>query len=186
MIIGICGYKGAGKSTVCEVAVNVARTPYSFKRMGFADPMYDMFRAMGVPDDFLYAKERWDEPLPLLAGKTLRYAMTTLGTEWGRDMLGENVWTNIAIERARKMERKRGTPIIDNVRFPSEADALLAAGGVIIAFNRTGLTPDTRHISEQYIEEIQATRCGYRFTNPGDNLQATSAQFLELLTEVVR
>ena len=39
---------------------------------------------------------RWKEhPCSLLLNKTPRYAMQTLGTEWGRELIGENIWTHI-------------------------------------------------------------------------------------------
>lgn len=182
MIIGICGYKGAGKSTVCEVAINLTRSHHNFIRIGFSDPITKMFRAFGVPDDVIHDKSRWDEPLDILCGKTLRFAYTSLGTEWGRKMIGEQLWTNRAILRCVEFMHRSQTPIIDNVRFPSEAQALLDRGGKIIGFHNFRVVPDLSHESEQYISEIQAAT-PYRFNND-NSLGQSAAEFLSLLNRL--
>lgn len=181
MIIGICGYKGSGKSTVCEAATNLD-DGWCFERMGFADPMYDMMKAV-IPHEILYDKSLWNHPLEVLCGKTLRHAMVTLGTEWGRDHIGEDFWTNIALTKAKRID-KNATPVIDNVRFPSEAEALTNAGGFIIAFHRDGHDTDLSHSSEQYIAEIQSKYANASFTNSGHDLAKDASNFLKLLQDV--
>jgi hypothetical protein len=185
MIIGLCGHKGAGKSTVSETAINLYASKRVYFRIGFADAMYDMLAAMGVPLDVVYNKTRWDEPLEILAGRTCRHACVTLGTEWGRKQLGESVWTALTIRRAREIIGRQyvrpNVVIIDNVRFPDEADAILDAGGHMIAFRRHGLEVDLSHESEKHIPDIQRQKCAHGFFNCGHDLQWVSRNFFELI-----
>ena len=48
MIIGLCGRKGCGKSSVAK-----AGEPYGYNTMSFADPLRDMLNALGIPKDML-------------------------------------------------------------------------------------------------------------------------------------
>lgn len=166
-LVGIVGYMGAGKTTVCNEAhrQSLRGICRPITRIGFADPLYSMLIAMGLPSGDVMDKAQWNKPQPLLSGKTLRDACRTLGTEWGRAQFGRDVWARIAIERARCMPE---TVIIDNVRFHEEADAIEAEGGTLIAWHRPDMiTPDTAHESERHIREIQS-RCRFRFVNDFD------------------
>ena len=50
-------------------------------------------------------------------GRTTRYLMITLGTDWGRGKVSDNVWINIAL-KARNPEVNY---ISDDIRYPNEA-----------------------------------------------------------------
>lgn len=180
MIIGICGYKGAGKSTVTATAVNLYRN--TFVHIGFSDPLYRMFVAMGISERHVYDKTRWDEPLSELGGATLRYACKTLGTEWGRKMIHPDIWTNMTIARCKALP-SGSSAIIDNVRFPNEANAVLDAGGTLVAFHRIGLAADLSHESEQHIAAIQADMCEHEFYNRHE-LQQSASEFFKLLVDI--
>lgn len=154
-LIGLIGYKGSGKSTLTDEALYTWDGVRAI-RMGFADPMHNMIEALGVPAAILNDKKRWDEPLELLCGKTTRHAVVTIGTEWGRNCIGEEIWTRIAIHRSNKLRAFEGkNVIIDNVRFPIEANAIRERGGILIAFKRPMIALDTAHESEQHIEALQ-------------------------------
>lgn len=184
-IIGLCGYKGSGKTTVTEVAINIDSRGAAFTRIGFADPFGPMLIAMGLPSAIVSDKSQWNDPQDILAGKSVRHAAQTLGTEWGRKCLGENVWTALAIVRAeRLMTVTGGNVIIDNVRFHNEASAIVAAGGDMIAMHRDNWIIDTSHESEQHVADIQDVLCDYEFTNTGADLEDNARRFLELLINV--
>lgn len=183
-LIGICGYKGAGKSTVCEVAINLERPERPFVRHGFADPLYKMLHAMGIPEEIVYNKQRWDEPLDILCGKTTRYACQTLGTEWGRAHFGP-VWTNAAMNRAELAIAAGHVVILDNVRMPDEFEAIEKRGGLVIAFHRDGYdAPADIHESEMHIESIQEC-CNWQFKNGKTDLDHYARRFRGVLNMIV-
>lgn len=180
MIIGICGYKGSGKSTVTNAAIHQPGMR-GFVRMGFSDPLYDMLLAMGIPDYIVGDKAKWDLPLDILCGKSTRHACDTLGTSWGQEHIDREVWSKIAIRRAKKCQGVGQCVILDNVRFRHEADAVLAERGTLIAFERNGLVPDLTKQAEQQVAYIQRNLCTVTFMNAGKNLHTDARKFAEIL-----
>lgn len=182
-LIGICGYAGAGKTTVCETAINIDKRGAQFVRIGFSDPMYKMLSVL-VSDEILGDKSRWNEPRPELCNRSVRHAMVTLGTEWGREQIGNALWTQYAMARADAIAASGRIAIIDNVRFHSEAAAIIAADGALIAMHRPGLTPNRSHSSEAAIFDIQTILCDEDFTNAGVDLEGTARSFMNVLDEL--
>jgi hypothetical protein len=144
MIIGLTGHKGSGKSTVAHILVE----QYGYRRERFAGPPRDMLRAIGLTADHLDGHLK-ETPSALLAGRTPRHAMETLGTEWGRDLIHPHLWTTIWIRRVTP-----GTLVVaDDVRFESEELAVRSLGGVVWRINRDGHEADA-HRSTHYIDEM--------------------------------
>jgi hypothetical protein len=83
----------------------------------------------------------------VLGGCTVRHALQTLGTNWGRDMIHKDTWTNAAMNEARDVMIRGYGVVFDDVRFDNEAEAILNAGGVIIRINRPGVA-QMAHASE--------------------------------------
>lgn len=154
-LIGIVGYMGAGKTTIVNRAIE--EIPDTIK-IGFADPLYDMIAAMGIPMETIRDKSKWDEPQELLYGQTLRYAVRSLGTEWGRKLINVDVWSNIACHKAFALMQQGTNVIIDNVRFPSEMSFMRRYDATFIALQRPGLEIDLTHESEHYIASLML-RC---------------------------
>lgn len=87
--------------------------------------------------------------LPKFTGDTSREFQQFLGTEIGRNLIGESVWTDAALTKALEHPRV----VISDVRFPNEVNAIRASGGTVIRVNR--ITEDTgfsNHPSEIYID----------------------------------
>lgn len=164
MIYGLVGYAGAGKSTIAREAI---KRNDSVKILSLSQPIVDMLIALGVSDKIVYDKARWNEPLYGMGGKTCRYLAQTLGTEWGRKHVADDLWINIGIQRCRNLitnSRTVTTVIIESVRFPNEADEIMRNGGKLIAVHREGLTPDVTCESEQHIVLLQAS-CDHHIYN---------------------
>ncbi|MEM8575509.1 MAG: deoxynucleotide monophosphate kinase [Pseudomonadota bacterium] len=132
MIIGLTGRAGSGKS---ECAHFLQRR-YGLEICKFAAPLKSMLYALGLNAREIEGDLK-QEPCNLLGGKTPRHAMQTLGTEWGRDLIDSDLWTNAWL---------RGLPsdrsaVADDVRFPNEAALVRRLGGKVIEIVRPDLEP---------------------------------------------
>jgi hypothetical protein len=178
-LIGITGYKRSGKDTTGEVMASIL----GLQRIAFADPIKDavraILRAQGVEEATIEEcidGDLKEAPCPYLQDKSPRYVMQTLGTEWGRGMLGDDIWVKAALNRA--ANSSVGTVITD-VRFPNEAEAIREAGGVVVRVFRSETEPDPAvclHPSEAGVASIVAD---YALANDlsRDDFQAEVAAF---------
>lgn len=149
---------GCGKTTLADGLLG-----HGYVRRSFAAPLKAMLRTLldhqGVPALRIHRMLDGDlkeVPAPELAGRTPRRAMQALGTEWGRDCLGPDFWAAAALaECDLALTDGRGV-VIDDVRFPNEADAIRARGGLLVRITRPGLAAQGGHVSEGGLE-------GYRF-----------------------
>lgn len=149
MIIGLCGPEGAGKST----AAKLLRKAYGAKVLPFAAPLKRMLASLGVDDKHLYGSpEEKTRPLDLLCGRSARTALQYLGTEWGRNLIGDDIWLR-AWEHALDVESDPGDIIVaDDVRFSNEAEAIEKRGGLLLCIVRSQSDFERipRHASEDF------------------------------------
>jgi hypothetical protein len=151
-IIAFTGLAGAGKSTAAAHLVE----RYGYTRVRFAGPLKAMLAALGCTHAEIDGPLK-DQPSDLLCGKTPRYAMQQLGTEFGRNAIGGDLWIR-AWQAA--VARTPGPIVVDDARFPNEAAAIRSAGGTIIRIERPGAgmtgAPGS-HASEQHVLPAAAT-----------------------------
>lgn len=140
-LLGITGKAGAGKSTAADYLVS-----RGWVRVKMADPLKNMMRAMGLSDRHIEGDLK-EVPCPLLQGKTPRYAMQTLGTEWGRQMIGPEVWTELARREIALCMAQGLDVVVDDVRFENEAAVIRELGGMVLQIERGGVDTGT-HASE--------------------------------------
>lgn len=155
-IIGFVGKAQSGKSTAATQLVN----KHGFVRLRFADTLKSMLYAMGLTEREVDGDLKQKE-CELLGGNTPRYAMQTLGTEWGRRLIGPNIWVDCL---ARKLEQHiRGGVtkfVVDDVRFLNEAKYLarLSNDGnfdtCLIRIHRDYTNQYEKHQSETEMEMI--------------------------------
>lgn len=142
--VGLVGPAGAGKTTAAQCL-----TKRGFARERFAGPLKDMMRAVGLTDEQVEGDLK-EEPCELLCGKSPRVAMQTLGTEWGRETIGQDIWVRLWLHRVRHM----GLVVADDVRFPNEVAAIrnYADKSVIIRIERPDVTgtQHSNHVSETH------------------------------------
>lgn len=67
-------------------------------------------------------------------GLSPRRALQTLGTEFGRETFGPDLWVNLAIREVKDLIRISGAPfgLITDGRFPNEAARVKAEGGCTV------------------------------------------------------
>ena len=153
VLIGLAGYAGSGKSTVATMLYE----EHGFARARFAGPLKAMMAALlkdsGADDETIHELiegANKNHPSIWLNGISPRVAMQTLGTEWGRVLMGEDFWIELA---ARKIERFRrrypSVPMVfEDVRFVNEADLIRAKGGIVLRVDRPGTGPVNTHASD--------------------------------------
>lgn len=144
-VIGLIGPEGAGKSTCAAILEG----RHGYARLPFAAPLKRMIAALGVHDRHLYGTpEDKAAPLAIFGGKSARWAMQTLGTEWGRECIGAGFWGDVWESQAGGLERV----VSDDVRFPNEAERVRRMGGVVLCVVRSpdDFNREPRHASEDF------------------------------------
>ena len=155
MIIGLCGAAGAGKNTVAERLC----LEHKFVPMAFADPLYAAVSAItGLTVEQLQDRSRKENTLGWISCSP-RKLLQTLGTDWGRNMIHPEIWVFATMQRA---DVAGGDICITDVRFPNEAAAIKARGGVVWRVVRPGfgvLDGETasheseRGIPDEYVDD---------------------------------
>jgi len=134
----------SGKSTFAKALVEKG-----FTRLSFATPIKEMVSLLvwHLHDSNIISKPLEDiktEVLPLI-GKTPRELMQTLGTDWGRDMIGPNMWASIGEQRAKAFLDQGQDVVFDDMRFSNEHTMITRLGGFTVKINRRA-APDPKHI----------------------------------------
>jgi hypothetical protein len=153
MIVGLTGRKGSGKDTAAQVF-----EACGFTHLKFADCLKGMLayllRYQGLPQELVLRMVEGDlkeTPSPYLAGRTPRYAMQTLGTEWGRQMMGEDIWVDAVLHASQEFDHI----VISDVRFPNEFEAIKEEeGNVVYRIDRPGLDASDTHASESHVDSF--------------------------------
>lgn len=151
-LIALCGHKGVGKSTYASFLAGKNGHVFSF-----ATPLKSMLTSV-FPNEYVLKKK--DEKIPYF-DVTARYLLQTLGTEWGRNMVDQNIW--IKLLRVRLIEHLTDsvvTPlVVDDLRFDNEAEMIRELGGEVWQLDRRSFTAsEDKHVSEQGISDKLITK----------------------------
>ncbi len=139
MIIGVVGFIGSGKGTLGDILAE----KHGFIRESFAKPLKDCIASIfGWDREMLEgstkASREWretvDEAWSIKLSKEIspRLAMQWMGTEAGRNVFGENLWTASCMNRC----RSGSNYVITDTRFRNEIEAIRQAGGIVIRVSR--------------------------------------------------
>ena len=73
-----------------------------------------------------------------------RIAYQVFGTDTCRELLGENIWVDMLPDRA----------VVSDVRYPNEAEAIKAKGGILLRIQGREAPKVAAHSSEEHVNRI--------------------------------
>lgn len=152
-IIAFGGRSGAGKDSAAQVLVAAG-----WVKVAFAGALKLMLHALMVSqgatfEELLEATEGADKERPskYLGGCTPRWAMQTLGTEWGRDRIGPSFWLDVWKRQVEAVADGCQGVVVTDVRFANEADLIRSLRGNVYKIIRPSniIGGDKIHASEK-------------------------------------
>lgn len=148
MLIAVSGRKRAGKDTFASRLI----VAHGFVRVAFADPLRDFALALDPLIDTrrlsaVVDELGWEDAKAI---PEVRRTLQRIGTEAGRQVLGESVWVDLAM---RKAAAAGANVVITDCRYPNEAEAIRAAGGIIVRVDRPGIDLTDAHPSEVAMDD---------------------------------
>lgn len=155
-VIGLAGFRGAGKDEVAKALIREGFV--NIKMAGALKHMIDSYlEYIGLEDpkvrlEYIEGSKKETES-ELFSGKTSRWGMQSLGTEWGRNCMGEDFWTNAFRTKA----SQHALVVCTDVRFHNEVDLIHDLGGVVYRIERPSITLDafSLHPSEAFIPHLK-------------------------------
>jgi hypothetical protein len=146
MIVGVCGFIGAGKDTIADYLVNF----HGYRRESFANSLKDAVSCVFGWDRIMLegrtaqAREWREQVDPWWAERlhmpdlTPRWVLQQWGTEVCRRGFHDDIWI-ASLEN--KLRNSTDNIVISDCRFPNEIKSIKAAGGVVVRVVR-GPEPD--------------------------------------------
>lgn len=150
-VIALAGVAGSGKSTVATHLIE----RYGYTRLKFAGPLKAMCRAIGMTDEMVEGREK-ELPVAWLCGRSPRYFMQRLGADFGRDLIGPDLWVVLFQKAANEVLAAGGRVVVDDCRFDNEADVVRAMGGTVLRIEGRGGI-GSGHVSERITDRVDAT-----------------------------
>lgn len=147
LLIGLAGPARSGKDT----AARYLAAQYQLLTYAFAMPLKAALMVM-----LNLTAEQLDGALKeqTLAwlGKSPRELLQTLGTEWGRGLVHQELWLRLAAENLANLANQNqdwlAGFVISDVRFDNEAEWIRQRGGVVVHIRRPDAQAVNPHASE--------------------------------------
>jgi len=156
MIIGFSGLAGAGKTTAANYFVE-----QGFRKDAYARVMKQVVSQLfSIPMEKLLGNAEQKNQVDLFWGLSYRQILQRFGTEACRHTFGDDFWERVMWFTHKNMGYDL---VIDDVRFPNEAEAILKRNGIMIEIIRPGVE-QMNHASEIPLPESLFT---HRVINDG-------------------
>lgn len=186
IVIGLTGKAGCGKTTAAGAIFEEYRTVVN---MDFATPIRDMIMALDNSRNRPYRKKITEvnsswmvkqevKKLRFIGDKTYRYLMQTLGTEWGRDLIDQDLWVVklfYSMTWCNKLYKENAIPIvvIDGIRFQNEVEFISNfPNHLFIEIQRNNVSAgvsekEKQHSSEDGVSQFTPGETTARIINDG-------------------
>lgn len=146
-LVAFTGKAGSGKDTAAAVF-----TARGWKQVRFADILKDMVCTMlGITREQLEDRDYKEAILPVI-GKSPRYIMQTIGTDWGRNMVHRDLWTLLTRQRIEALLAAGHGVVMSDCRFDNEAELIRNMGGQVALIDRPEAEQVCAHASEAGID----------------------------------
>lgn len=159
-VLGITGRARAGKDTLAQFVEKhlelLGMAWNNIYRISLASPIKEMAYDLIVPfvddgDDCIYGGSK-EEVIPEL-GKSPREIMQSLGTDWGREFFGDDIWIKHLVASAKvAFEGEEGrlcVLIVPDVRFDNEARMC----DMVVRVVRASAPDVAEHVSEAGVDD---------------------------------
>lgn len=128
MLVAFHGLPGCGKDTAANRLIETG----AWAKVSFAAPLKrGISTMMNIPMEHIENPIIKNKP-NYKFGKSIRDMMRTLGTEWARETVDDNVWIDIAQESIDYYFALDMNVVITDCRFPNESAYIKERGGRII------------------------------------------------------
>lgn len=153
-LLGLSGYAQSGKDTA---AAELAR--YGWHRHAFADKLRECAYALNpiiltLPNGMVLRLQQIVDSTGWESAKEVypevRRTLQRLGTEAGRDILGQDVWVDAAMAEVPPYQHA----VFTDMRFPNEAARIRDEGGILIRITRPGVGPATAPDGTVHLSEV--------------------------------
>lgn len=145
----------SGKSTIASRLQS-----HGYTIVSFAAPLKLMLQALleyqDVDFESIYGVLHGghkETPLDELGGRTSRHCLQKLGTEWGRGMVHDNLWVDVAKRRVIALLELGEKVVIDDMRFPNEFEMVREIEGLCAAVARPSAVESSGHASEGALDD---------------------------------
>lgn len=130
-LIGISGKAYSGKDFTAD-AIKQLFPDFKIYKIAYADAVRNMLKSI-VDVDAIYKLNKKEEPIEGL-GVSLRELMQSLGTDWGRHILGDNFWVNILNKRINDNSflTEADVIVISDCRFQNEIEYIINRAGIVL------------------------------------------------------
>lgn len=154
-IVGLSGWARSGKDSAALGLIDKG-----WQRRSFADKLRSFLLALdplvevswqGTPLRLSWLVERYGWERCKDTFPEVRALLQRVGTDAGRDVLGENIWVDATLG---DLPDSTHTPVvITDVRFANEARAIQQRGGIVIRISRSGVGPARNALGQIHVSE---------------------------------